>query len=298
MKPSAGLLGCRVAVLPLGDRETWSPGHTPARVLIALLLLLLASHASAHDFWIEPSTFRPAAGDRVTAALRVGQKLNGEPLPRIPTLIDRFVIKGENGLEGPVVGRPGADPAGIALINDAGLHWIGYQSNPFPVALEAPKFEDYLRDEGLEKIIEERKKKGQSAAPGRERFYRCAKALLETPGATSKAHVFDVPLGFTFELVPRKSPYAIHPGGELPLLLLFRGKPMANILVVAMSKEDPEKAVRARTDSKGHVTLRFAHAGFWLIKAVNMEAAPADAGVDWESWWASITFELSESARK
>jgi len=23
-----------------------------------------------------------------------------------------------------------------------------------------------------------------------------------------------------------------------------------------------------------------------------MEAAPADAGVDWESWWASITFDL------
>jgi uncharacterized GH25 family protein len=53
-----------------------------------------------------------------------------------------------------------------------------------------------------------------------------------------------------------------------------------------------EKAVRARTDAKGRVTLRLAHAGFWLIKAVHMEAAPADAGVDWESWWASITFDL------
>ena len=66
-------------------------------------------------------------------------------------------------------------------------------------------------------------------------------------------------------------------GGELPLSLLFRGKPMANVLVVAMSKDDPEKAVRARTDAKGHVTLKLAHAGFWLIKAVNMEAAPAAA---------------------
>jgi uncharacterized GH25 family protein len=276
---------------------TWQPGNPHTRLVITIVIALLASRASAHDFWIEPSTFRPAVGERVTAALRVGQKLSGDPLPRIPTLIDRFVIKGESGVEGPVVGRPGADPAGMALVADAGLHWIGYQSNPYPVALEAPKFEDYLRDEGLERIIEARKKKGQSAAPGRERFYRCAKALLDTP-AGAPSHVFDSPLGFTFEIVPRKSPYAIRPGGDLPLTLLFRGKPMVNILVVAMSKDDPEKAVRARTDAKGRVTLNLAHGGFWLIKAVHMEAAPADAGVDWESWWASITFDLSGSSAK
>ncbi|MEA2338623.1 MAG: hypothetical protein QOE82_2630 [Thermoanaerobaculia bacterium] len=256
----------------------------PASVLF---LLLLASTASAHDFWIEPSTFHPAVGDRVTAALRVGQKLAGDPLPNIPPLIDRFVVRSAAG-ERAVVGRGGADPAGIAFIAEGGEHWIGYQSNAYPVALEAAKFEDYLRDEGLERIVDQRKKSGQSAAPGRERFFRCAKALLDTPGAPA----FDVPLGFTLELVPRTNPYALHAAGDLPLSLTFRGKPIANVLVVAMSKDDPDKAVRAHTDAKGRVTLRLAHPGFWLIKAVHMDAAPADVGVDWESWWASITFEL------
>jgi uncharacterized GH25 family protein len=278
---------------------TREPGHRYPSVIAATFAVLLASRAMAHDFWIEPSTFRPAAGERVMAALRVGQKLNGEALPRIPQLIDRFVIKGESGLEGSVVGRPGADPAGIAFIADGGLHWIGYQSNPYPVALEAPKFEDYLRDEGLERIIDARKKAGRSASPGRERFYRCAKVLLDTPGGTpaGTSRVVDTPLGFTLELLPRKNPYVVQPGGELPLSLLFRGKPMADVLVVAMSKDDPEKAIRARTDAKGHVTLRLAHAGFWLIKAVHMEAAPADSGVDWESWWASITFDLAGNTK-
>jgi len=257
------------------------------RFAAALFVAFVALQASAHDFWIEPSTFHPAVGDRVTVALRVGQKLAGDPLPNLPPLIDRFVLRGSVG-ERAVVGRPGADPAGIAFIAEGGLHWIGYQSNPYPVALEGPKFEDYLRDEGLERIIDSRKKAGQSAAPGRERFYRCAKALLDTPGAAA----FDAPLGFTLELVPRRNPYAMKSAGDLPLVLTFRGKPIANVLVVAMSKVDPEKAVRARTDAKGRVTLPIAHAGFWLIKAVHMEAAPADAGVDWESWWASITFEL------
>jgi uncharacterized GH25 family protein len=232
--------------------------------------LLLASSASAHDFWIEPSTFRPAAGDRVAAGLRVGQKLQGEAVPRIPPLIDRFVLG-----DAPMIGFSGSNPAGIALVTKPGFQWIGYQSNAFPMTNDAPKFEQYLRDEGLDGVI-----KVQSQRPQSERFYRCAKALLDAGEA--KTGTFDAPIGFTLELVPRK----------LPRTLLFHGKPAANILVVAMSKTDPDNAVRARTDARGRVTLRIAHGGFWLIKAVHMQSAPADSGVDWESWWASLTFEL------
>jgi hypothetical protein len=253
---------------------------------LAALTLLLASRAFAHDFWIEPSTFRPANGELVTVGLRVGQKLKGEPVPRIPPLIDRFVVRGA-GDEDDIIGRAGGDPAGYARISEGGLHWIGYQSNPSPITLEAKKFEDYLREEGLERIVAARAKSGQSAAPGRERFYRCAKALLDTPGP---AAVLETPLGFTLELLPRKNPYALK--GDLPLSLLFRGKPAAGVLVVAMNRDDPAKAVRARTDSKGNVRLKLPRPGFWLIKAVRMEAAPAGSGVDWESWWASMTFEL------
>ncbi len=260
-------------------------------IALAALALFFPPIASAHDFWIEPSTFRPASGEVVTAALRVGQKLHGDPLPRIPPLIDRFFLK-SSGAEIPVVGRPGSDPAGFTRVGEGGLQWLGYQSNAYPMTLEAQKFEEYLRDEGLEPIIAARAKKGQSAAPGREQFYRCAKALLAGPG--EKAGIFDAPLGFTLELVPQKNPYAIRPGGELSLSLLFRGKPLGNAQVVAMSKDDPEKSVRARTDGRGRVKLPIAHAGFWMIKAVHMEAAPTESGADWESWWASITFDLAK----
>lgn len=238
----------------------------------------------AHDLWIEPSSFRPAVGERVDASLRVGEHLAGDPMPRIPTLVERFTLGNS-----PLVGRPGADPAGSAVVAAPGLQWIGYQSKPYPMAIEAAKFDAYLKEEGLERVIAARAKKGQSAAPGRERFYRCAKALLNVPGATGSA---DVPLGFTLELVPRKNPYALRVGDALPVTLTYRGKPIANVLVVAMSKHAPNKAVRARTDVRGRVSLPLHERGFWLVKAVHMEAAPADAGVDWESWWASLTFDL------
>lgn len=253
------------------------------RCTLALLLCCAARAAFAHDFWIEPSSFHPAAGDIVNASLRVGQKLQGDAVPRIPPLVERFVLKGSS--ETPMIGRPGSDPAGAMRVAEPGLHWIGYQSNASSVTLDAPKFAAYLRDEGLERLA------AQAKPENRERFYRCAKSLL---ASGSPASGFDAPLGFTLELIPRRNPYALRAGAELPLALLFRGKPLANALVVAMSKDDPEHAVRARTDAHGRAALRLPRPGFWLIKAVHMEPAPRDSGADWESWWASLTFDLAQ----
>ena len=230
----------------------------------AIAVCIFASVASAHDFWIEPSTFHPRVGDRVSVSLRVGQNLQGDPVPRTPELIDRFIIN-----EVPIPGLTGRDPAGYATIAEPGLHWIGYQSNPSRVSLDAAKFEQYLKEEGLD----------LSATPGPERFYRCAKSLLETPGSIA---ILEKPLGFTLELIPHRNLNQFS--------LLFRGKPIANVLVVALNKDE---TVRGRTDKKGRVALRLTRPGMWLIKAVHMEPAPADSGVDWESWWASITFDLT-----
>lgn len=243
----------------------------------AFTLTLLACRAAAHDFWIEPSSFRPAVGDRITVALRVGVKLRGDAVPRMPSLIERFTFDGS-----PLPGMTGRDPAGIAMVAKEGVQWIGYQSTASELTQDAQKFAQYLAEEGLERFVPRRE--------NRERFYRCAKALVAAGGQTSGT--FDAPLGLTLELVPRKNPYAMRAGDELPVALLLRGKPVAGVLVVAINRDDPETPVRAHTDAKGRTTLRLGRGGFWLIKAVHMEAAPPNAGVDWESWWASVTFDL------
>jgi hypothetical protein len=38
--------------------------------------------------------------------------------------------------------------------------------------------------------------------------------------------------------------------------------------------------------------LLLARAGAWLVKTVHMVPAPTDTGADWESLWASLTFEI------
>lgn len=255
----------------------------------AALASALCAELSAHDFWIEPTSFHPAVGAAVGARLVVGQNFQGEPLPRNPALIVKFVLVSDAG-EVPLAGRPADDPAGTAVITAPGVQVLGYRSSDSFVSLEPQKFEDYLKEEGLERIVAERARRGESARPSRELFSRCAKALLSTSGGDSPG--YDRDLGFTLELIPEKSPYALRAGAELPVRLLYEGKPLPDALVVALPRGHPEEKLSQRTDEGGRVRLRLPREGVWLLKAVHMVPAPDESKADWQSLWASLTFEI------
>ena len=261
--------------------------------LRAVLMFLVAGRLLAHDFWIEPTTFRPPVGSTVGLALRVGQNFRGDPVPRDPQMIEKFVLVSKGG-DQTVDGRPGRDPAGVARITDPGWMVVAYRSRPKPVELAADKFEQYLKEEGLEKIIETRAARGESEKPSKEIFSRCAKSLLDANGTDESrrrdaAGGYDRILGLRLELVAEKTPK----GGALPVRLLYEGKPLPGALVVAINRQDPQKRFSARSDKVGRVAFTLAPVGVWLVKAVHMVPAPPTSGADWESLWASLTFETS-----
>jgi len=259
----------------------------PYRFLLALLILNSAM-LSAHDMWIEPTAYLPETGRIVGVKLRVGDGFLGDPVPHNAALIDEFVSVDSTGRK-PVVGRPGSDPAGLVRVAAPGMLIIGYKSNPAPVALPAAKFNQYLREEGLESILELRALRNQTGSDAREIFSRCAKSLVFS-GAPAASET-DRVLGFPLELVTLKNPYALRGGEDLPVTLTYEGKPLSGALVVAMNRADPKAKITARTDKAGRVSFKLAQAGQWLIKAVHMVPAPASANAEWASFWASLTFE-------
>jgi hypothetical protein len=246
---------------------------------LALLALLFPMVASAHDFWIEPATFRPAVGKMVPIGLRVGQGFIGDPVPRDSSLIDRFISQSAAG-EKPIAGFEKHDPAGLLRVETPGLIVVGFRSHPVSLDLTAEKFNESLKLEGLDRIIELRAKRGETNKPDHEIFSRCAKALLVAGGAPAATN--DVTLGFRLELV-RES--------ESSFRLLFEGKPLAGALVVALQQDDPSIRLSARSDKKGRVSFTLTKNGVWLVKSVHMIPAPPASGAEWESLWASLTFE-------
>ncbi len=256
----------------------------------AALLVAAPLPALAHDFWIEPSAYRPEVGEVVRLRLRVGEQLLGDPVPRDAALLERFVAVTASGEED-VRGVDGADPAGALHIVAPGTVLVGYRSRRSPLALPADRFEAYLAQEGLERISALRAARGESAAPSREVFSRCAKSLLA--GGAAGGAAFDRRLGFPLELVPEADPASLGAAAQLPLTLLYLDEPLAGALIRARANADPSKFITARTDAAGRATLRLNEPGPWLITAVHAVEAPGGVDADWESFWASLTFELA-----
>lgn len=256
----------------------------------AVLALFGGATVLAHDMWIDPTSYRPDVGRSMGLRLRIGQDFLGDPLPRDPALIEKFVMVNGDG-EKPVVGRDGADPAGLLRVTTAGLTVVGYHSRPSPVVLTGQKFNQYLSEEGLEAIAALRTRSGETGAEARELFVRCAKTLLLSgPAAEAQA---DRVLGFPLELVAERNPYVLKTGEKLPVRLFYRNQPIGGVLVVAISQRDPSAKVAARSDRAGRVQLRLSQPGPWLVKAVHMIPAVAGSDHQWDSFWASLTFDLS-----
>jgi uncharacterized GH25 family protein len=259
-----------------------------ATAIVAAAAFTLTAPVSAHDFWIVPSAYRPKVGSLVGIRLLVGQSLVGDPVPREPAAIERFVAVSASG-DKVVPGRDGGDPAGVLRVDAPGLLVVGYHSVPRPVELTADKFDQYLGEEGLDAVRTLFASKPMKST-AHELFSRCAKALLLSgPSSPSDG---DRALGLPLELIAERNPYETAPGAELPFVLKYRGQPRAGALVIALSARDGSVKLSARTDRNGRVSFRFPRGGAWLVKAVHLVPAPEGTGADWESFWASSTFEL------
>ena len=250
---------------------------------------VFASPAQPHDFWLEPSSYRPAVESPITVSFREGQGA-GEALPRNESRLFRFELIGPTRTEA-VSGVDGAHPAGAVSGLDAGQWVVVYANTPAPHTLPAARFESYLEEKGLEHVVVARARRGETEMPGRERFYRCAKTMLAVGGGGSGGEPTG-PTGLTLELVPLVAMAALRPGEELPVQVMFRGAPLPGLLVSVMARE-AGPAMRHRSDERGIVRFPIERDGRFRLQAVHMVDAPPGVGVDWESWWASLTFDVA-----
>ena len=251
--------------------------------ILVLAAFLVSSPVLAHDFWIEPSAFTPTGGELVSLKLWVGEHLGGETLARNEAKIASFSSRG-SGLDAPVIGIDGSDPAGFLRAKANGGVVVAYRSLRSSVDLDPSKFQAYLDLEGLPKV-----------KAGREVFSRCAKSLIAVGGRGDPT--FMKPVGLTLELIPEADPYTLSPGDRLTVRLLYNDRPLAGALVMALDQADAKSPQQVRSNALGRATFVLPRAGAWLIKAVHMIPAPRDAAADWESFWASLTFSLPAGRR-
>jgi uncharacterized GH25 family protein len=280
-----------------GD-DSLEPPMNSFKVALAACGLLAGSTASAHEFWLEPTAFNASAGGPIGIYVCNGSGFEGWSLPRDPRRIEAFVATGPDGAH-PVVGLDGSEPAGIVRLTAPGGYVIAYRSNRSMTVQADETFDEYLSEKGLDTILARRKQQGHRGGRVRESYSRYAKALVQigaSPGVVDRA------MGLPLELVAEqdlllKGANSVDDADETRTFrLLYRGKPLAGALVAAVRPGTTDTDRTARTDRDGRVSFGLGKDGAWRITAVHMVQPPKGVDADWDSLWASLTFELPRTS--
>jgi hypothetical protein len=257
-----------------------------------VLLSLLTSSLIAHDMYLLPAKFKAVKASKLSVAFHNGDSFpESEVAPKVVRLLDAKVT-GQGG-RAPVTGlkEVGKRTLGEVVIPAQGTLWLSVRTAPNFIELEPKKFEDYLKEEGLDEIIAWRKQHGETAKPGRERYSKYAKSLLQ---AGDPDQYFSHTLGLAIEIVPLADPSALKAGSVLPVRILLRGKPAAGLQLETAWADGPEHKTTAvgKTDVEGRIDVPILRQGLWRLHSLKMERCTEAKAADWESFWASLTFEV------
>lgn len=267
----------------------------------AVPLLLAAAPAAAHDFWIQPARFQAQPNVTVPVTFQVGhgaaRERWGLGADRIP-LLRAFSTGGGRDIRAGLRSRGPADL--VTQFKTPGLHVLAMQTTYAFSELPAVRFNDYAKDEGLALVLATRQRAGQTKMPGRERYSRRAKALIEVGPRDASSHSLATrPLGLKLEIVPERSPYLMGKSRSLPVRVYFKGQPLPNATVKLTNLADDAKPVAvARTNREGRASFRIPASGQWLLNTVWGEPVSGDPKVDFDTTFSSLTFGFDRGPRQ
>ncbi len=257
-----------------------------------MVVLLLAAATFAHEYWFEPDNFFLSKGQVTRLHLFVGEALKmDEEREYQPAKTNSFQLFSPTG---PFDMRTMADAEKKPLLNfssaSAGTYLFSMERNWSYISLDADKFEAYLHDEGMDYVITERRRLGESKKEGRERYSRYLKSMIQVgDGVTGNVKTR---LGSKLEIVPLDNPYGKRVSGTLSFQIWFDGRPLVEKAVFADNRDgDVIDTRELKTDKEGKVEVKFGRKGIWLIRVVHMQRCENRCGeADWESFWGALSF--------
>jgi len=265
----------------------------PRTIALFLLMFLLSSHelflkadsyflqkAEPAELFLFNGTFDNSE-NAITTDRIIGARIHGTNYDFLPKNSD-YTIRDKSTYLKFTPGEAGTYAAGISTL-------------PRMIELGPEDFKEYLEHEGLEDMIAERKEKGLEGQAVREKYSKHVKAILQV-GDPRTDH-YSVEFGYPIEFIPVTNPYTLKVGDRAAFKLLLNGKPLANQGVHISSRSDGvdpfAKEVPGRTDEKVEISFEITETGHWYVATIHMVESP-EKDVEYESNWATITFEIGQ----
>ena len=177
----------------------------------------------------------------------------------------------------------------------AGTYVVGVSTLPKILRLDAADFNAYLASEGVPEVLAARRRDGELDRPARERYAKHVKALLQVGDA--RTGVTSAALGYPAELVPLSNPYSLRSGPRTRIAIRAQvgGAPQPDLVLQIGGRDARGNRIaprEVRTDASGVAQVPLAQPGRWYVKFIRMRRLANDPEADYESQWATLTFEV------
>lgn len=260
------------------------------------MMALVGRGAGAHDFWLQPDVYWTAPNVVVPMTLQVGHGPARQRSPIPARRILRFQAIDPTGAATDLRGRlrmGAAHADGDFVLRTRGAQVLVLQTDDrAQTHLPALRFNDYLQVEGLTPALDQRARQHRMDRDASENYSRCAKAIVQV-GAGGAQGQATRPVGLPLEIVPEQSPYAATRSAQLPVRVLYGGRPLAGALVkLTRLEDDAEPFETHRTDRAGRAVFIMPTAGAWLLNVIWTRPQPRAAETDFETIFSSLSFGL------
>ncbi len=273
---------------------------TKKTLLTALALLLVVGSLYAHDMFLKLSSYFLAPNTDATIALYNGTFDKSENVITRDRMLDVSIVGPDDEVVHPDTSA-WWEKDDVTWLNfktgEVGTYVLGVSTASRVIDLSSEAFNEYLAHDGVLDALEARKQQGTLGNDASERYSKHVKAIYQVGDKQTDAYAHR--LGYPIEIVPLTNPYELGVGASCAVLVLRDGKPVANQLVYASyggfhAHDDSGthvEAVKTRTDDGGVARFEVTKKGQWYIRLIHMVESDEE-GIDYESNWATLTFEV------
>lgn len=270
-----------------------SRGSKLRAALLGAGLIVVASALYAHDLFIKLNTYFLAPEAAVKVPVLNGTFSSSENAIDRARVADLSLVTpaGRSHLDTTIVSAPHDTTFLSIRLAGPGTYVLAMSTLPSEIALAGKQFTEYLKEEAVQGIIEDRASAGISADSAHERYSKHVKAVFQV--GADRTNDFATVLGYPAELVPLDNPYALKLGDTLRVRSLVDGRPVAAQSVLAGGRATSGARIAARelkTNSDGVAALPLSTRGRWYVKFIRMVAMGDNR--NYESKWATLTFEV------
>jgi len=263
------------------------------RIVLTTLLVLTITFAGAQEFWLQSPKFLYRPGEKLIVSFNEGKNFMGEPWNVSKSRIQSLLLHQLSGSINLIDSiKEGQKDNFTYTLKDAGTHLLCMQRNEVLADMGADEFNTYLKESGLDEVLDQRQRTNTLEAPAKE--YRSNHIKLLIQSGEKKDDTYKKVVAFPVEIIPDRNPYTLKIRDPIRFKILFDGKPVFGVRVKVWNRYDNRTTIQnIYTEKDGTFEARISNPGPWMITVVRMVASK-QADVQWRSYHGGLVFGIEK----